>query len=180
MQAYILEKLFSTGWQRGGETYWTLDAAVDAGNRLIRRKLARGIRVLPVNVELEAVAVLGTNGAGEEAASVNTRSQSAGSAPSPRHVAAAEALDDLIRQGVEVRFYDRRMDAIQQLSEAARRLTPDQLRERLAEIDQESRIVRALLRATLRDEPRAAKQEADPLNPSPQATPEPPARGPDI
>jgi hypothetical protein len=42
------------------------------------------------------------------------------------------------------------MDTMQQLSEAARRLTPDELRARLAAMDQEARVIRALLRATLR------------------------------
>lgn len=43
------------------------------------------------------------------------------------------------------------MDAIEQLADAARRLTPDELRDRLRAIDQEARIIRSLLRATLRD-----------------------------
>lgn len=41
------------------------------------------------------------------------------------------------------------MDTIQQLTEAARRLTAEELRARLAEIDQEARLIRSLLRAVL-------------------------------
>jgi hypothetical protein len=42
------------------------------------------------------------------------------------------------------------MDNLQQLSKAARRLSPDEIRGRLAEMDKEARILRALLRETLR------------------------------
>ena len=58
MDAFILETLVSTGWRRSGETYWTLDAAVTAGRALIRRKLARRVRVLPIHVDPNAVAEL--------------------------------------------------------------------------------------------------------------------------
>lgn len=57
------------------------------------------------------------------------------------------------------------MSNIDQLSEAAQRLTPDEIRERLERIDQESRVLRALLRATLqgrRISQPATKQEATP------------------
>ncbi len=56
MEAYLLETLTSTGWRRGGTTYWTLDSALTEGRRLIRRKLARSVRVLPVAVDVNAVA----------------------------------------------------------------------------------------------------------------------------
>ena len=55
MNAFILERLTSTGWHRGGETYWTLDAAEKAAGNLLRRKLARLVRVLPVVVDPNAV-----------------------------------------------------------------------------------------------------------------------------
>ena len=55
MKAYILETLVSTGWRRGGETFWTLDAAEVAGKKLIRRKLARRVHVLAVHVQLSPV-----------------------------------------------------------------------------------------------------------------------------
>jgi hypothetical protein len=56
MDAFILEKMTSTGWRRSGETFWCLDAAKDEANRLIKRSLARKVRVLQVFVDLNAVA----------------------------------------------------------------------------------------------------------------------------
>ena len=56
MDVFILETLVSTGWTRGGETYWTCDAAEDAGRGLIRRHLARRVRVLAARVDPCAVA----------------------------------------------------------------------------------------------------------------------------
>jgi len=56
MDAFILETLVSTGWRRSGETYWTRESADKEANRLLRRKLARRVRVLPVAVGSSAVA----------------------------------------------------------------------------------------------------------------------------
>ena len=39
---------------------------------------------------------------------------------------------------------------LEKLSEAARQLTPDEIRGRLADMDKEARILRALLRETLK------------------------------
>ena len=58
MEAFILETLVSTGWRRSGETYWTIDTALAAGRKMIRRKLARQVRVLPVQIGHNAVAEL--------------------------------------------------------------------------------------------------------------------------
>lgn len=58
MQAFILETLLSKGWRKGGEVFWTLEDALQAGRHLIRRKLARQIRVLPVQVAVSPVAEL--------------------------------------------------------------------------------------------------------------------------
>jgi hypothetical protein len=58
MEAFILETLVSTGWRRSGDTYWTLDTAIAAGRELIRRKLARRVRVLSVCIDHNAVAEL--------------------------------------------------------------------------------------------------------------------------
>lgn len=58
MEAFILETLVSAGWRRSGDTYWTLDTALAAGRELIRRKLARRVRVLPVRIDHNAVAEL--------------------------------------------------------------------------------------------------------------------------
>ena len=56
MDAFILETLVSTGWRRSGETFWTRDSADKEATRLIRRKLARRVRILPISVSPEAVA----------------------------------------------------------------------------------------------------------------------------
>ena len=58
METFILETLVSTGWRRSGDTYWTLDTAIAAGRDMIRRKLARRVRVLPVCIDHNAVAEL--------------------------------------------------------------------------------------------------------------------------
>jgi hypothetical protein len=68
MEAFILETLVSTGWRRSGETYWTLDAAITAGRHMIRRKLARRVRVLPVHIGHDAVAELPASESPGEAA----------------------------------------------------------------------------------------------------------------
>ena len=56
MQAFVLEKLMSTGWRRGGETFWTLESATAMAKLLLRKKQAQRVRVLPVEVSLNAVA----------------------------------------------------------------------------------------------------------------------------
>ena len=58
MEAFILETLVCTGWRRGGETYWTLDAAAREARRLLRRRLARRVRILPLQVALDPVCEL--------------------------------------------------------------------------------------------------------------------------
>lgn len=47
------------------------------------------------------------------------------------------------------------MTTIEQLSQAAQQLTPAELRQRLDCLDQEQRILRALLRAALRGKPQS-------------------------
>ena len=56
MDAFLLERLNPTGWKRGGDTYWTLDSALAEAARLLRRRLARRVRILPLTVGLNAVA----------------------------------------------------------------------------------------------------------------------------
>lgn len=58
--------------------------------------------------------------------------------------------------------YDLGMDTLQQLSDAARRLTPADLRKRLDAIDQEARIIRALLRASTRGAITLSQQAGQP------------------
>ena len=58
MDAFIFESLFSSGWKRGGETYWTLETAKIEARRLVRRGRARQVRILPLSVGLEPVATV--------------------------------------------------------------------------------------------------------------------------
>lgn len=58
MRAYVLETLTGTGWRRGGDTFWTMDSAKMMAESLLRKKQAQRVRVLPVEVSLDAVAEL--------------------------------------------------------------------------------------------------------------------------
>ena len=58
MELFLLELLTATGWRRTGVVHWTLEDAIAAANRLIRRRLARRVRVLRTIIELKAVAEL--------------------------------------------------------------------------------------------------------------------------
>lgn len=66
MQAYILETLLLKGWRKGGEVFWTVEDATGAGRTLLKRKLARAVRVLPLEVTLDPVAELPERGQGHE------------------------------------------------------------------------------------------------------------------
>ncbi len=55
MQAFILETLTGTGWRRSGDIYWTLDTARSMATQLLRKKQAQRVRILSVDVSLEAV-----------------------------------------------------------------------------------------------------------------------------
>ena len=56
MQAFLLERLFESGWKLEGPVYWTLQLATKEAERLVRRKTARRVRVRPVTVADESVA----------------------------------------------------------------------------------------------------------------------------
>lgn len=58
MQAYVLETLTGTGWQRGGDTFWTIETATAMAKQLLKNKQALRVRILPVTVNLTAVAEL--------------------------------------------------------------------------------------------------------------------------
>ena len=58
MDSFILEVLLTRGWRRGGEVFWTLEDAIKTGNQLIKRRLARRVRVLKVAVALTPVVEL--------------------------------------------------------------------------------------------------------------------------
>jgi hypothetical protein len=65
MQGFILDTLLVSGWKRGGEIYWTLEDAKGVGSRLIRRRLARQVRILPAEIQLNPVAELPEKAGGE-------------------------------------------------------------------------------------------------------------------
>jgi len=58
MQAFLLETLLTKGWRKGGEVFWTLEDASRAGRALLKRKGARAVRILPLQVALQPVAEL--------------------------------------------------------------------------------------------------------------------------
>lgn len=55
MQAFIIEKLFPTGWRRSSELYWRLADAAGESRRTIQEGEARGVRVLAVRINPDAV-----------------------------------------------------------------------------------------------------------------------------
>ena len=55
MQAFLLERLFPTGWRRSGELYWRLSDAERESQRTMYEHKARGVRVLSVRINPEAV-----------------------------------------------------------------------------------------------------------------------------
>jgi len=55
MQAFILERLFPTGWRRCGELFWRLADAECESRRILDQHEARGVRVLPVRIHSDAV-----------------------------------------------------------------------------------------------------------------------------
>jgi hypothetical protein len=55
MQFFIIETLLCRGWRRGGEIFWTLEEAVKFGRLILRRKTARGVRILPATCSLSPV-----------------------------------------------------------------------------------------------------------------------------
>lgn len=55
-RAFVLETLTGTGWRLSGETFWTLETAAAMANMLLKKRHAQRVRVLPVEVSLEAVA----------------------------------------------------------------------------------------------------------------------------
>ena len=58
MQAYSLELLNARGWKRLPSIYWTIEDAKLAGVRLLRRRAARQVRVLPMTIAVEPAALL--------------------------------------------------------------------------------------------------------------------------
>ena len=55
MQAFLLERLFPTGWRRSGELFWRLSDAEHESQRTMQEQEVRGIRVLAVRINPDAV-----------------------------------------------------------------------------------------------------------------------------
>jgi hypothetical protein len=55
MQGFLLERLYPMGWRRSGELYWRLTDAERELQRAMRDDCARGVRILSVRVNPEAV-----------------------------------------------------------------------------------------------------------------------------
>ena len=56
MDAYALEILTPTAWRRESRIFWTQADAERTGKRLMTRRVARAVRVLPLSVGLQPVA----------------------------------------------------------------------------------------------------------------------------
>ncbi len=52
MNGYILEMLVGEGWRRPSKTYWTREQADAEAEKLIKKSLARRVRILNVRVDL--------------------------------------------------------------------------------------------------------------------------------
>ncbi len=50
MQAFLIERLFETGWKLEGPVYWTFDLATKEATRMLRRRIARRVRIRPIEV----------------------------------------------------------------------------------------------------------------------------------
>lgn len=58
MEGFLLEALLFKGWRRGGEILWTLDDAKRTATAMLKRREARAVRILPVEVRAEPVTEL--------------------------------------------------------------------------------------------------------------------------
>jgi hypothetical protein len=55
VQAFVLEHLFPTGWRRDGQLFWRFGDAEREASRILKDGEARGVRILPVRVNSDAV-----------------------------------------------------------------------------------------------------------------------------
>ena len=55
MQAFLLERLYPTGWRRSGDLFWQLSEAERESRRTIQEQKVRGVRVLSVRVNPDAI-----------------------------------------------------------------------------------------------------------------------------
>ena len=56
MQAFLLERLFDSGWKLEGPIFWTMPSAASEAARLVRRKAARRVRIRPIDISDGSVA----------------------------------------------------------------------------------------------------------------------------
>jgi len=55
MAAFLIECLFPSGWRRDGGLFWRLDDVSHEANRILREREARGVRILTVRVNDDAI-----------------------------------------------------------------------------------------------------------------------------
>ncbi len=55
MQAFLLERLFPTGWRRSGQLFWRLSDAERESQRTIQEDMVRGVRVLAARINPDAI-----------------------------------------------------------------------------------------------------------------------------
>lgn len=55
MTAYIIERLYPTGWRRTGELFWTETTAIAQAKALVKRGFILSTRVLQVTVHSDVV-----------------------------------------------------------------------------------------------------------------------------
>ena len=55
VQAFLIERLYPTGWRRSGQLFWRFSDAQSESEKEIRNRNARGVRVLSVKINPDAV-----------------------------------------------------------------------------------------------------------------------------
>jgi hypothetical protein len=55
MQAFLLERLYPTGWRRTGELFWRRSDAEHESTRALHERKVRGVRVLAAHINPVAV-----------------------------------------------------------------------------------------------------------------------------
>ena len=71
MRAFLLERLYPTGWRRTGDLYWRLFDAEREARRIVARGEVRGVRLLSVRVNPDAILELAADSAQDGATHVN-------------------------------------------------------------------------------------------------------------
>jgi len=55
MQAFVLERLYPSGWRRTGELFWRLSDAQLASRQAISDEAVRAVRILSARINPDAV-----------------------------------------------------------------------------------------------------------------------------